>query len=185
MQHGQEKRQLRSILLRRLKTQPEEDRRRKSEAIQRQVSRLEAFHAAGVVCCYVSLSYEVETRQLIAQMLKSGKRVVVPRVNAQDVELCELRDPERELAPGAFGVLEPSREACRRVDSSALDLALVPGVAFDRHGNRLGQGGGYFDRLLARLPGTTATVGLCFDFQLLDHLPTDPHDQAVQAVLSA
>ena len=181
----EEKRDIRATVLRRLTTQPEEDRRRNSEAIGRQVVRLEAFRTATVVCCYVSLSYEVETRQLIAQMLATGKRVVVPRVDGQDVELCELRDPERELAPGSFGVLEPSRDGCRRVDPGALDLVLVPGVAFDRRGHRLGQGGGYYDRLLSRVPRTTPTVGLCFAFQLLDQLPTDPHDQAVQKVLSA
>lgn len=185
MGHVQDKRHIRTTVLRRLKTQPEEDRRRKSEAIGRKLAQLDVFRTAKVVCCYVSLAYEVETRQLIAQMLATGQRVIVPRLEARDVELCELRDPATELAPGAFGVPEPSRDACRRVDPGAVDLVLVPGIAFDRRGHRLGHGGGYFDRLLSRLPRTTCTVGLCFDFQLLDHLPTDPHDHAVQTVISA
>ncbi len=172
-------------MLRQLKTQPEEARRRNSEAIRRKVYRLAVFRRADAVCCYVSLPYEVETRQLIAQMLATGKRVVVPRVRAKGLELRELRDPDAELRPGAFGVPEPDPRACRRVDPSALDLVLVPGVAFDRRGNRLGHGGGYFDRLLARLPRATPTVGLCFEFQLLDRVPTDLHDHAVQTVVSA
>jgi len=179
------KRQLRTTLLRRLTQQKEEDRRRKSEAIRRKLSRLAGFRRAQTVLCYVSLPYEVETRRLIEQMLEAGKRVVVPRVWKRELLLSELRDPHRDLAPGSFGVLEPKPKAFGPVRPQDVDLALVPGLAFDRTGNRLGHGQGYFDRLLARLPPTIPTVGLCFDFQLLDRLPTRPHDQTVQVVLSA
>jgi len=179
------KRQLRTTLLRRLKTQKEEDRRRKSEAIRRKLFRLAVFRRAKSVLCYISLSYEVETRRLIEQMLQAGKRVAVPVVRNQELVPSELRDPASELAPGAFGVLEPTRKAIRPVALNELDLVLVPGLAFDHSGHRLGHGRGYFDRLLVRLPNTTPTVGLCFDFQLLDHLPTHPHDQTVQRVLTA
>lgn len=179
-----DKRQLRTTLLRRLKAQKEEERRRKSKAIHRRLFRLKQFQTARTVLCYVSLSYEVETRQLIEQMQSMGKRVVVPRVEGRELALSELADPPA-LARGAFGVLEPKPESIRPVPVDELDLALVPGLAFDRRGHRLGHGHGYFDRLLARLPSPIATVGLCFGFQLLDRLPVDPHDRSVQAVLSA
>ena len=180
-----EKRQLRTTLLHRLRTQKEEERRRKSEAIGRKLFRLAAFRRARTVLCYVSLPYEVQTRQLIEQMLEAGKRVVVPRVCKRALILSELLDPDQDLALGSFGVWEPRPRAVRPVPVKKLDLVMVPGLAFDRQGQRLGHGQGYFDRLLARVPAATPTVGLCFDFQLLDRLPTDPHDQAVQAVLSA
>jgi len=168
-----------------LKQQKEEDQRRKSEAIRRKLFRLAVFRRAKTVMCYVSLSYEVETRRLIEQMLQAGKRVVVPVVQQHELVPSELRDPATELAQGTFGVWEPIPEAVRPVPLDELDLVLVPGLAFDQTGKRLGHGQGYFDRFLARLPVTTQTVGLCFDLQLLDHLPTRSHDQTVQTVLSA
>ena len=179
------KQQLRTTLLHQLKTQKEEERRRKSRVIHRKVRRLAAFRKAQVVCCYVSLPYEVETWRLIEQMLETGKRVVVPRVRNRTLQLSAVSDLHRDLAPGTFGVWEPTRASLRLVDPTDVDLVLVPGLAFDRQGHRLGHGQGYFDRLLARVPKTTPTVGVCFDFQLLDRLPTHPHDRPVQTVLTA
>lgn len=179
------KREVRIRVLRQLRTQKEGERRRKSEAIRRKLVRLAAFRKAKTVLCYVSLLYEVETRRLIEQMLDAGKRVVVPRVVRRQLLLSELRDPDEDLSPGAFGVLEPRPQAHRPVRPEELDLAIVPGLAFDRRGHRLGHGWGYFDRLLARVPRVTPTVGVCFSFQLVDRLPTGPHDRPVHRVLFA
>lgn len=180
------KAEIRTNMVRRLKQQKEDDRRRKSEAIGRKLFHLAAFRQAKTVGCYVSLSYEVETRQLITQMLEVGKRVAVPVMRGQTLAFSELRDPDAELAPGAFGVWEPTAAHHRPVPVDALDLVLVPGIAFDRDGHRLGHGHGTFDRFLAGLPATVVTVGLCFDFQLVESpLPRASHDQTVHTVLSA
>ena len=174
-------------MLRRLKQQKEGERRRSSEAIRRKVFRLTAFRRAKTVCCYVGLPYEVQTWRMIEEMLSRGRRVVVPVVQPRTKRLLlsEVHDPATELAPGAFGVREPVRSAHRPIPARSLDLVLVPGLAFDRHGHRLGHGHGYFDRFLARLPKTVRTVGLAFRFQLLDRLPVSAHDHAVQTVLAA
>jgi len=172
-------------MLAQLKAQKEEARRRKSDVIRRNLFRLAVFRKAKTVLCYVALPYEVGTRRVIERMLEAGKRVLVPRVVRRSLALSELKDPDQDLAPGAFGVLEPLPHARRPVGVKQIDLVLVPGLAFDRQGHRLGHGLGYFDRLLARLPKTTSRVGVCFDFQLLDRLPVHAHDQAVHAVLSA
>ena len=176
---------IRTRVLRKLKGQAEEERNRKSEAIRRKLSRLTVFRRAGTVCCYAALPYEVQTWRVIQQMLASGKRVVVPVVEGRRLRLSELRDPAKDLAPGAFGVREPTPATFRPMRPERVDLVVVPGLAFDRSGHRLGHGHGYFDRLLARLPRATARVGLCFEFQLLNRLPTEPHDSAVHQVLSA
>ena len=146
-----------------------------------------AFRRAAMVCCYVALPYEVQTWRMIEAMLKNGKRVAVPVVErrAKRLWLSEVRDPATELAPGAFNVLEPIPSARRPVRERDVDLVVVPGLAFDRRGHRLGHGYGYFDRFLARLPKETPTVGLAFRFQLLDRLPTTAHDHAIQTVLTA
>ncbi|MBI1992391.1 MAG: 5-formyltetrahydrofolate cyclo-ligase [Candidatus Omnitrophica bacterium] len=179
--------QLRTTFLRRLKQQKEDERRRRSEAIRRKVFRLPAFRRAKTVCCYVALPYEVQTWRMIEEMLLKGKRVVVPVTHARTtrLQLAEVRSPAAELAPGRFGVWEPSPPVRRPVPVRDVDLLLVPGIAFDRCGHRLGHGHGYFDRFLARVPKTTPTVGLAFRFQLLDHLPTTAHDRAVQTILTA
>ena len=149
--------------------------------------RLKAFREAKTVCCYVALPYEVQTWRMIEQMLVRGKRVVVPvaQPRTKRLRLSEVRDLAKDLAPGAFGVWEPVRSAMRPVPVRALDLVLVPGLAFDRQGHRLGHGHGYFDRFLARLPEAARTVGLAYRFQLLDHLPAAAHDHAVQTILTA
>ena len=176
---------LRIRLLRKLRSQAEEERHRKSEAIRRALSRLTVFRRAKTVCCYVALPYEVQTWRLIQQMLTSGKRVVVPVVAGRSLRLSEVRDPAAELSPGAFGVWEPRPALRRMIRPERVDLVLVPGLGFDQAGRRLGHGHGYFDRLLTRLPRATARVGVCFAFQLLPHLPVEPHDQPVHRVVFA
>ena len=179
--------QIRTTFLRRLKQQKEEERRRRSEAIRRKVFRLPAFRRAATVCCYVALPYEVQTWRMIEEMLLRGKRVVVPvtQPRTKQLQLSEVRDPTTELARGRFGVWEPRPWGRRPVPIRDIDLLLVPGIVFDRRGHRVGHGGGYFDRFLARVPKTTPTVGLAFRFQVLDRLPTAPHDRAVQTLLTA
>jgi 5-formyltetrahydrofolate cyclo-ligase len=184
---GMTKDQLRAGMMKRLASQREDVRARKSQAIARKVLRLEAFREAAVVCCYVALPYEVQTWWMIEAMLERGKRIGVPivRKGTRRLGISEVRDPAAELVPGAFGVCEPAPWARRPLPLQALDLVLVPGVVFDRRGYRLGHGYGYFDRFLARLPKRTMTVGLAFRFQLLDRLPTTLHDHAVHTVVTA
>lgn len=179
--------QLRRVVLRQLKQQKEDVRYQQSEAIRRKVFRLTAFRRAKTVCCYVSLPYEVQTWRMIDAMLKHGKRVVVPmtKPGSKQLQLSELRDPHSELTRGAFGVWEPTPEAVRPVPVREVDLVLVPGLAFDRAGHRLGHGHGYFDRFLSRLRPAIPTMGLAYRFQLLDRLPISAYDHAVQAVLTA
>ena len=179
--------ELRIRMLRALKQQKEDDRRRRSKAIQRKVFRLTAFRRAKVICCYVALPYEVQTWQMIEAMLLQGKRVAVPwvRPRSKRLQLSEVRRPRADLAPGAFRVLEPVPAARRPVPVRDVDLVLVPGLAFDRQGHRLGHGLGYFDRFLARVPKTTPTVGLAYRRQLVNRLPAAAHDRAVQTVLTA
>ena len=179
--------QLRAGMMRRLVSQQEDMRARKSQAIARKVFRLQAVRQAAVVCCYVALPYEVQTWWMIEALLDRGKRIGVPVVQkgTRRLGISEVRDPAAELVPGAFGVLEPAPWARRPLPVRALDLVLVPGLAFDRRGHRLGHGYGYFDRLLARLSERTATVGLAFRFQVLDRLPTTLHDHAVHTVVTA
>ena len=172
------KQALRRRLLRRLRSQPERARRAKSQSIGRRLRRLTSYRRAKTLLCYVSFDGEVETLPILRQALSDGKRVAVPAIVPPSKHLLavEIQDPARDLAAGHFGIPHP-RVTARRVALRSLDLVVVPGVAFDRRGRRLGRGGGYFDRFLERLPGSAWKVGLAFDFQLLgENLPEEKHD---------
>lgn len=173
-----EKRALRRVLLRRLRNQPERARRAKSRSIARRLRRLRTYQRAKTLLCYVAFDGEVETLQILRQALSDGKRVAVPAIVPPSKRLLavEIRDPDRDLTAGHFGIPHP-RMTTRRVALKSLDLVVVPGVGFDRRGRRLGRGGGYFDRFLERVPGSAWKVGLAFDFQLLrGKLPEEKHD---------
>ena len=138
---------------------------------------LPEWRAAGVVCCYLSTSTEVQTDAIIAAAHAGGIRVAVPTVPLPG--LAEVR-ADTTLCPGPRGVRQP--EAIVPVPVDAVDLWIVPGVAFGRDGSRLGRGGGYYDRLLAQARGTV--LGLAFDFQIFDRLPVDPWDHFVDRIVT-
>ncbi len=111
-------------------------------------------------------------------MLGSGKSFAYPRVVEGRLDLFRVTSLH-ELAPGAFGVREPEARIENAIDPAMLDLILVPGVAFTRSGERLGRGGGFYDRLLASLPAHVCKIGVCFDAQVQPELPVETHDQRV------
>ena len=107
-----------------------------------------------------------------------GKSFAYPRVAEDRLDLFRVASLH-ELAPGALGVREPIAGIERAVVPATLDLILVPGVAFTRGGERLGRGGGFYDRLLASLPAHTCKIGVCFEAQILPELPVEAHDQRI------
>jgi 5-formyltetrahydrofolate cyclo-ligase len=137
----------------------------------------EAWRSARTVALHIGVRGELPTDVLLAAALAAGKRVALPRPSRDGIEL-RLCGGIGELAAGAHGIPEPPAAASAAA-AADLDLVVVPGLAFDSRGNRLGQGGGDYDRLLAALPAATATVGWCHDFQLVDWVPTEPHDRRV------
>lgn len=137
------------------------------------------YRAAKTIYVYLSANQEVRTDGIIRRARKDGKRIAAPKVCGKELRFFYLED-DTKLAASSFGILEP-------VDAQAAEdptaLVLLPGLAFDRLGYRLGYGGGYYDRFLAREP-QHPTVALCYTFQLLDRLPTDPHDVPADTVLT-
>jgi 5-formyltetrahydrofolate cyclo-ligase len=135
---------------------------------------------ARVLAVYVAVQSEVGTRGLVDALLAQDKRVAVPVVTPPgEMRLAELSSPD-DLAPGAHGIPEPRPP---RVLLDDADAILVPGLLFTKDGHRLGQGGGYFDRLLARMPGAVR-VGLAFDEQVVDKLPIEVHDEPMDVIVT-
>ncbi|RUL89511.1 5-formyltetrahydrofolate cyclo-ligase [Tautonia sociabilis] len=146
---------------------------------------LPGLEAARTVLLYVShLPEEFETRGMIAWALGQGKDVACPRVDRQDrsLRLCRVTDPDRDLVPGPFGIPEPSAGAME-LDPVRIDWVLVPGIAFDGQGGRLGRGAGHYDRLLPRLRPEVPRLALVLDPQWVDVIPTAMHDQPVDGVV--
>lgn len=140
-----------------------------------------AIMRADVVLLYASLPDEVATGELICRLSAMGKRILLPIVvDGERMEIREYRG-ERYLREGAFHIKEPVGESF--TDYESIDVAVIPGMAFDRSGNRLGRGKGYYDRFLARLPHIYI-IGVCYDFQLLDEIPAEIHDRKVDEVIS-
>ncbi len=185
-QIGVEKENLRRYILRLRDRQSIGEVQQKSEDITDQVLLLHEFVRARGIACYVSKGTEVDTRVLIRRALDRGNQVLIPVVKKGDVDLffSEIKDLGKELAPGTFDILEPKPEFVRPVSLDAIDILFVPGIAWDRNGYRLGWGRGYFDRVLKSLPPHVKSVGLAFNLQLINQIPRDQFDVAVDMVVT-
>lgn len=140
---------------------------------------LPEYQAAQTVMFYIDVRTEVRTRHDLPDALGTGKKIVVPYCVDGELELYHLTSMD-ELAIGMYKILEPTeelrRQADKRVDVKELDLIMVPGVAFDRRGARMGHGFGYYDKLLEHAKPQTALVAMAFECQLFDEIPTAAHD---------
>ena len=135
---------------------------------------------SNIILLYSALPDEVPTQALMDDLVAQGKTVLLPRViNDRDMELRRYTGPQ-DLQEGAYGILEPTGE--RFTDYDAIDVAIVPGMAFDAEGHRLGRGKGYYDRFLSRVPHLYK-IGLCFSWQMVDHVPCDEHDIVMDEVI--
>lgn len=161
---------------------PAADHVARSTALLARLQALDGFASAEVVHTYVGIGSEVATLPLIEQLLEHGIRIACPRVAGGDhLEHREIRSTN-DLVEGAMKLLEPDPERCQELPISQIDLVLVPGLAFTRDGHRLGYGRGYYDRLLAQCEATA--IGLAFEAQLVDALPGETHDRAVDIVIT-
>jgi 5-formyltetrahydrofolate cyclo-ligase len=179
------KRALRDRVLQARDEWPAPDRVRAGAAIATTIAARGDFRAAGTVLLAVSFRSEWDTRWLLEAGLAAGKTVAAPRVHTASrmLEPCRVLDLDRDLAPGFRGIPEPLPH-CALVPLAAIDWVLVPGVAFDSGGYRIGYGGGYYDRLLPLLRRDARRVAGVFELQLVDRVPTAPHDLTVDAIVT-
>ena len=160
-----------------------EERAEKSAAILQRLMVRPEFQTARTIMAYSSFGTEVETGELLRRCIENKQRLVLPRIQAADNSMHAhiVADLGRDLACHALGFCEPLPDAPQAA-LEAIDLVLVPGLAFSPDGIRLGRGQGYYDRFLARMPAFR--IGLAFDAQIIPILPADAHDQRVHAVLT-
>lgn len=154
---------------------------RLSLLIQQRLVAAEVFREAETLALYSPINNEVKTDYLFSAALAEGKRVCYPRVCGGNLEFLAVNSVT-DLVPGTFGVAEPVAGA--EFSVSAIDLVVVPGVAFDSSGHRLGYGKGFYDRELAKASETTASVGLGYEFQLCGFLPKEVHDRSLDYLVT-
>jgi len=143
----------------------------------------ELWKTARWVMFFAPLPVELDVWPLLSEALATAKKVALPRFveETRSYEPCQILDANLDLQVGQYGIREP-RSRCLPLSSPRLDLILVPGLAFDLRGRRLGRGKGYYDQLLRALSG--ATCGVAFDQQILGEIPEEPHDVRVNSVLT-
>lgn len=178
---------IRKTIKEKLESCSELEKSRKSDIIKHKLFNEEAFKKANVVMFYVSLKDEVNTLTMIDEAIKTGKKVCVPAVILEDKRLIAgcVKDRKKDLEKRHFGIYQPKPGRVEEVPLDDIDLVVVPGIAFDNKNVRLGRGHGYYDRFLSSLPERTRTIGLAFDFQVVDHLPQDSHDIPVWKIITS
>ncbi|WP_333784491.1 5-formyltetrahydrofolate cyclo-ligase [Thermocrinis sp.] len=150
-----------------------------SQKILEHIKTSGILNNAELILAFCPFDGEPDISPILDEILRSGKDLVLPKVVGDGLKLCKVRFTDT-LSMGSFCILEPAE--CEEVDPEKVELALVPGVAFDRRGCRLGMGKGYYDRILGKVRGLK--VGVAFSFQVFEEIPCDPWDQKVDAILT-
>ncbi len=143
------------------------------------------YRAAETVMFYASFGNEVSTWELIRHALASGKTAALPFIGDTPGEMTARWFSSIEhLSAGCYGIMQPVPETTRELDAASIDLIVVPGLAFDREGRRLGFGGGYYDRYLNLMRSGAYAIALAYDAQIVDRVPSDCHDMRVPVVIT-
>lgn len=170
----------------------QEDKDRLSDLAVAALVQLPEYQSAQTILWYLDCRSELRTRQALPEALASGKRIVVPYCTVDDfgankLGLWWLQSTE-ELVVGKWKILEPPRERWgepgKEIDPEQLDLVIVPGVGFSRNGGRMGNGQGYYDRLLTRVRPDCPLIALCYESQLFDDLIVSPHDVYMDKIVT-
>jgi 5-formyltetrahydrofolate cyclo-ligase len=175
---------LRSAILKRRSVLPPATCRSWSRSIQAKVLEFPQYLAARSVALYCAVGNEVETRAIIAHALRHNKKVFCPKLSDRRSPIFVQISSEADLTAGPLGVAEPSGETrLSRADRESL-FVIVPGVLFDHRGNRLGRGGGWYDRAIDSFDNRGVLAGLAYEFQVVDRVPVQSWDEKVHYVIT-
>ena len=181
-----EKRNIRARVLYHRRSLSHEEELERSRKIEEKLISLKEFQSARHIMFYVSKPGEVDTHKIIVDCLHQGKQVSVPITDQhnRNLVLSEICHFPMELMPSRYGVLEPKPPYYRFVKTDEIDLIIMPGVAFDRNGHRLGHGRGYYDQFLKSIKPSIPHIALAFDFQILPKIPRDIWDMPVYMIVT-
>lgn len=177
---------LRKSLLKKRRALSKEEVNERSGIIISKLMDLDVFKKSKTIMLYLSFKNEVDTYELIEWCFKNNKSVVAPYniINERKMIPCEIKNLNDNIQKSSLGVFEPNIDVVNEVNLNSIDLIIVPGVAFDKNKNRLGFGGGYYDRFLSRRIKSIPTVAICYDFQLLDEVPVGNFDIPMDMIIT-
>lgn len=183
---NREKQELRQKIIKQLLSLTKQEIKRRSKDVEDRLSNLSLYKQAKSIMAYYPLKGEVDILEMIRKNFKT-KRFLFPVMDtkAKNLRVFEVKNFYDEFIVGPFGVKEPDPEKTQEVDIGAIDVVIVPGLGFDHNRNRLGRGGGFYDRFLQRLTPATTKIGLAFDCQISENLPAHLSlDQKVDLVVT-
>lgn len=161
----------------------EEEKVKQDEVIYKKLIESDFYINSKVVFIYVSFGKEVDTLRIINKLLEDGKVVCVPKVISKNEGMRAIRiNSLNQLKVGYFGVLEPIVED--EINPENIDLCVLPGLAFDNQGGRLGYGGGFYDRFLCKVSEEAKLIAVAYNFQILDNVPMEPYDFRIQGIIT-
>lgn len=158
----------------------------KNQRVAKRLFEFANFLESNIALLYIHKPNEVSTENIIKQCYHFNKIVVLPAFNTEkrSMNLLKVDNPEVELLKGSRGIMEPDINQCKIVPIDVIDIAIIPGVAFDEKGGRIGSGEGYYDRLIPKLSATTRKVALAFEDQILMQVPMTSHDKHVDIIIT-
>ena len=174
------KNQLKESILEKRNLLSKQEITERSNKIESALFNLEKYKKSRIVMFFVSFNSEVNTHEMIKQALKD-KTVVIPKVEHHGIEPSVIIDFDNLIPCGKFGILEPIE--IMKIAYKNINLVLVPGIAFDEEGHRIGYGLGFYDKFLKKVP-KAVKIGLAFDFQIVDKIPTEQHDVPVDFIVT-
>jgi 5-formyltetrahydrofolate cyclo-ligase len=187
MEEIQEKKQeIRDEIVQKISSLGQSPLAAKTKAIEERLFEFANYLEARIALLYTPAPGEVDTQEIIKRSYLYHKIVVLPAYDPQTkkMTLRKVDDPEKDLIQGPRGNMEPNPERCKTVPLDCLDIAIIPGLAMDEKGGRIGLGNGYYDRLIPDLPITTRKVGLVFEDQIVSMVPMENHDKYVDIVVT-
>jgi 5-formyltetrahydrofolate cyclo-ligase len=154
------------------------------EQIFNKLIKSDEYKKAKTIFLYASFEGEVDTHRIIKHALADGKQICVPKILSKKEGMkAVIIESFNELKPSAYNILEPE-SFNKTIDEKNIDLILMPGVAFDNKGGRVGYGGAFYDRFLTKMKSDTLKIALAYDFQLLEEVPMDKHDKRIDGIIT-
>lgn len=183
-QTGFFKKKLRKKIQNKRNSLPVRDRKKRSKIIAEKFFSTVYYNDSNNILIYYPFRSEIDVTIIIRQALENKKNIILPGVHNQELKLFYVDNLKKQLEMGAYGIMEPTIGLCRAAKISDIDLVIVPGVVFDKNLNRLGYGGGFYDRLLPLIPAGVKKIALCFDIQVVESIPVSEHDIKVDLLIT-
>jgi 5-formyltetrahydrofolate cyclo-ligase len=164
----------------------EQNRVKKTEAIAKRLFEFANFLESKIVLFYMNKKHEIVTLNMIKISFELGKILILPAFDAgkHEMQLFKVDNVDADLKNGPRAILEPNPDVCKMVPIEHIDLAIIPGIAFDEKGGRIGYGKGYYDRLIPKLSITTRKVAFAFESQIVQQIPMESHDKFVDIIIT-